>query len=76
MSYNGTTREFIQINPTNLGDGKFSDRSGLNQLIFDIPRVPKIMNGKSLRINGQFKVLAGDGTTLPLNSTFGLGVSL
>lgn len=69
MSYNGTTREFIQVNPTNLGDGKFSDRSGLNQLIFDIPRVPKIMNGKSLRINGQFKVLAGDGTTLPLNST-------
>tara|TARA_R110002012_G_scaffold316436_1_gene531386 strand:- start:8681 stop:10057 length:1377 start_codon:yes stop_codon:yes gene_type:complete len=64
-----TTREFIQVNPTNLGDGKFSDRSGLNQIIFDIPRVPKIMNGKSLRVSGQFKILAGDGTTLPLNSS-------
>jgi hypothetical protein len=54
-----TTREFIQVNPTNLGDGVFSDRNGLNQLIFDIPRVPKIMNGKSLRISGTFKVLNG-----------------
>lgn len=64
-----TTREFIQLNPTNLGDGKFSDRSGLNQIIIDVPRMPKIMNGKSLRINGTFKVLAGNGTTLPLNSS-------
>lgn len=63
-----TTREFIQTVPTNLGAGIFSDRSGLNQIIIDIPRVPKIMNGKSLRLSGQFKVLAGDGATLPLNS--------
>ncbi len=68
MSYNGTTREFIQLNATNLGDGTFSDRSGLNQIIFDIPRMPKIMNGKSLRISGTFKVSDGTGGVLPLNS--------
>ena len=49
-----TRREFIQVNPTNLGDGVFSDRNGLNQIIFEIPQIPKIMNGKSLRVSGTF----------------------
>lgn len=62
-----TTREFIQVNPTNLGDGVFSDRNGLNQLIFDIPRVPKIMNGKSLRISGTFRLKSGNGNDTPNN---------
>ena len=44
MSYR---RELIQIRPTNLGNGKFGSREGLPQLIFEIPQVPKIMNGKS-----------------------------
>ena len=69
MSYKSTTREFIQVNPTNLGDGVFSDRNGLNQLIFDIPRVPKIMNGKSLRISGTFALKSGNGTDKPDNKT-------
>ena len=60
-------REFIQVNPTNLGDGVFSDRNGLNQIIFEIPRVPKIMNGKSLRVSGTFKAVNGDGATQPDN---------
>jgi hypothetical protein len=69
-----TTREFIQVNPTNLGDGVFSDRNGLNQIIFQIPKVPKILNGKSLRISGEFRlvdgVLDGNGDPQqPLNST-------
>ena len=57
-----TTREVIQINPTNLGDGVFSDRNGLNQIIFEIPQMPKIMNGKSLRVSGKFTLKQGDKT--------------
>ena len=63
-----TTREFIQVNPTNLGDGVFSDSNGLNQIIFQIPKVPKILNGKSLRVSGTMKVLAGNST--PINEQF------
>jgi hypothetical protein len=49
-----TRRQYIQVLPTNLGDGVFSDRNGLAQVIFELPSVAKIMNGKSLRINGTF----------------------
>ena len=54
MSYNNKsfTRELVQIQPTNLGNGKFSFKNGVPQIIFDIPQMPKIMNGKSLRIQG------------------------
>ena len=62
-----TRREFIQVNPTNLGDGVFSDRNGLNQIIFEIPQIPKIMNGKSLRVSGTFTTINGDDATLPAN---------
>jgi hypothetical protein len=63
-----TTREVIQINPTNLGDGVFSDRNGLNQIIFEIPQMPKIMNGKSLRVSGKFTLKQGGGQA-PQNGT-------
>ena len=63
-----TTREVIQINPTNLGDGSFSDRNGLNQIIFEIPQMPKIMNGKSLRVSGKFTMETGGGQA-PQNAT-------
>ena len=63
-----TTREVIFTNPTNLGNGVFSDRQGLNQIIFEIPKMPKIMNGKSLRVSGKFAVKQGNGTS-PSNTT-------
>ncbi len=62
-----TTREFIMVNPINLGNGEFSDRKGLNQIIFEIPKVPKVMNGKSLRVSGTFQIVNGDGATPPAN---------
>lgn len=62
-----TTREVIQINPTNLGDGSFSDRNGLNQIIFEIPQMPKIMNGKSLRVSGKFTIKQGATASSPTN---------
>lgn len=61
-------REVLQIQPTNLGSGVFGARSGLPQIIFEIPRVPKIMDGKSLRINGTMTCLASAGTP-PANAT-------
>ncbi len=63
-----SVRQYIQVLPTNLGDGLFSDRNGLAQIIFEIPQVAKIMNGKSLRINGTFCVKNGDGSS-PSNAT-------
>jgi len=63
-----TRRQYIQVLPTNLGDGVFSDRNGLAQVIFELPSVAKIMNGKSLRINGTFTLKQGDGTA-PTNAT-------
>ena len=62
-----TKREFIQITPQNVGNGTFSDRNGLNQVIFELPNVPKICNGKSIRVSGTFKLVNGNGTTLPTN---------
>ena len=61
-------REVLIVNPTNLSDGKFSDRNGLNQIIFEIPRKASIMNGKSLRISGKFCIKNGDGDS-PENGT-------
>jgi len=63
-----STRQYIQVLPTNLSDGVFSDRNGLAQVIFELPAVPKIMNGKSLRINGTFTLKQGNGTA-PSNGT-------
>ena len=56
MSY---TRELVQIQPTNLGTGVFSFKGGVPQIQFQIPQMPKIMNGKSLRIQGTFKAYTG-----------------
>ncbi len=61
-------REVLQIQPTNLGSGVFGARNGLPQIIFEIPRVPKIMDGKSLRINGTMTCLASEGQP-PQNAT-------
>jgi hypothetical protein len=54
-------REVLIINPTNISDGKFSDRNGLNQIIFEIPRASKVLNGKSLRISGTMTLKNGAG---------------
>lgn len=62
-----TTREVLILNAVNLGDGKFSDRNGMNQITFEIPKRPAILNGKSLRMCAKFKVVNGDGTTAPQN---------
>ena len=55
-------RECVILKPTNAGDGKFSFHNGSPQIEFDIPVMPKFLMGKSLRINGTFKVFnsAGD----------------
>lgn len=58
-----TTRGIVQVLPTNLGNGVFSpDRNGLGQIIFEIPKIPQILNGRSLRVNGTFKVKLGNGS--------------
>jgi hypothetical protein len=62
-----TKREFIQVNPTNLGNGVFSDRNGLNQIIFEIPQVSKFMKGNTLKVSGTFKIVNGDNVTQPTN---------
>jgi hypothetical protein len=62
-------REIYQILPTNLGAGVFApSRNGLSQLIFELPQLPAIMNGKSLRINGTFTLKQGNGNA-PTNGT-------
>jgi hypothetical protein len=59
-----TRRQVVQVNPTNTSSsGLFGDRTGLTQIVFEIPNDPKIMNGKSLRISGKFEVKLGDGTS-------------
>jgi len=64
-----TTRELVQIQPTNLGTGVFSFKGGVPQIVFDIPMMPKIMNGKSLRIQGTFTCFTGlaGGAAVPDN---------
>jgi len=60
-------KEVIQITPTNLGNGVFSFANGTPQIEFDVPMMPKYMDGGSVRINGTLKVkLSND--AFPLNS--------
>lgn len=66
-------RRLVQINPTNQGNGVFSFRGGVNQLVFDIPMTPAILNGKSVRVNGVFDTLL-TATTRPANNTAVNGV--
>jgi hypothetical protein len=54
-------RECVILKPTNAGDGKFSFHNGSPQIEFDIPVMPKFLMGKSLRINGTFKVFNSGG---------------
>jgi hypothetical protein len=56
-------RELLQFVPVNIGaDNLFSpDRNGLQQVVFQIPKLPRIMMGKTLRINGTFTVKDVDG---------------
>ncbi len=67
-------RRLVQINPTNQGNGVFSFRGGVNQLVFDIPMTPAILNGKSVRVNGIFDTLL-TATTRPANNTAVNGVN-
>ena len=53
-------REVLQIRPTNQSDGIYSFNGGAPQIEFDIPRVPKYLLGKTLRINGTFDTFMGD----------------
>ena len=61
-------KEVIQITPTNLGNGIFSFANGTPQIEFDVPMMPKYMDGGSVRINGTLKVLLANGTDFPVNS--------
>lgn len=60
-------KEVIQIKPTNLGNGKFSFLNGTPQIEFDIPMMPKYMDGTSLRINGKLNVFLSNGNR-PVNN--------
>ena len=63
-------RELLQFVPVNIGaNNVFSpDRNGLQQVVFQIPKLPRIMMGQTLRINGTFKVKDSDDNP-PTNST-------
>jgi len=61
-------KQVIQIKPTNLGNGKFSFQNGTPQIEFDIPMMPKYMDGTSLRINGKLDVFLQNGQTRPTNN--------
>lgn len=65
-----TRRELLQIQPTNLGaSGIFSpSRNGLQQITFQIPRLPRVMMGKTLRINGKFGIFKASDAK-PSNAT-------
>lgn len=67
-------RRLVQISPSNQGSGIFSFRGGVNQLVFDIPMTPAILNGKSVRINGIFDTLL-TATTRPANNSAVDGVA-
>lgn len=56
-------RELLQFQPTNLGaGGVFSpDRNGLQQVVFQIPKLPRVMMGQTLRINGKFNCFKSNG---------------
>jgi len=65
-----TKRELLQFVPVNIGaENKFSpDRNGLQQVVFQIPKLPRIMMGKTLRVNGSFNV-KDTGNSAPNNGT-------
>jgi hypothetical protein len=65
-----TKRELLQFVPVNIGaENKFSpDRNGLQQVVFQIPKLPRIMMGKTLRVNGSFNV-KDSGNNAPNNGT-------
>lgn len=65
-----TEREVLSLNPTNLGNGVFSPNNGLNQIIFELPKRPMVVNGKTLRISGKMTVKAGDGTASTNGTNF------
>jgi len=56
-------RELLQFQPTNLGAGGiFSpDRNGLQQVVFQIPKLPRVMMGQTLRVNGKFNCFKSNG---------------
>ena len=54
------TRNVLQILPLNQGNNRYSFRAGIPQITFEIPKTLKILNGKSLRINGTMNVYLGD----------------
>ena len=51
-------RELLQVIPTNLGaKNEFSpSRNGLQTVVFQIPKLPRVMIGRTLRINGTFGI--------------------
>jgi hypothetical protein len=66
-----TTRSLLQFQPTNLSSAQsiFSpDRNGLQSVTFQIPKLPRVMFGKTLRINGTMKVFDSTGGA-PSNKT-------
>ena len=67
MSNSSRHKQVIQIKPTNLGNGKFSFKNGTPQIEFDIPMMPKYMDGTSLRINGKCNVFLSNGNR-PVNN--------
>ncbi len=71
MNMNSTKREVLLLNPTNIGAfQKFSpDRSGLQQVVFQLPQIPRLMKGRSLRINGTFEVKNAN-DAFPQNATY------
>ncbi len=65
-----TRREVLQFQPTNLGaNGVFSvSRNGLQQVVFQVSALPRVMLGRTLRVNGKMKVL-NSSNAFPTNAT-------
>ena len=63
-------RELLQFQPTNIGRGGIfaPSRNGLQQVVFQIPKLPRVMMGRTLRINGEFDVFKADNSR-PSNAT-------
>ena len=59
---NQSARECVILKPTNSGNGVFSFHKGSPQIEWDIPVMPKFLDGKTLRINGTFKVFDSAGS--------------
>ena len=63
-------RELLQVQPTNLGAGGVfaPSRTGLQQITFQIPKLPRVMIGKTLRISGKFGIFKSSNDK-PTNAT-------